>query len=98
MAWRETFSVHPAADVFPMMSDEEGARMAPPPKRVTVTVEPGVHACHSRTCATAQGRKCNCKRTHQAWVRDPRSGKRIYHRCATRGGACMASGRPRGAP
>ena len=49
-----------------------------------VTVEPGVQACHSRACATARGRKCNCKPTHQAWVHDPRSGKRIYHRCATR--------------
>lgn len=49
-----------------------------------VTVEPGVQACHSRTCAGAEGRKCNCKPTYQAWARDSRSGKRIYHRCASR--------------
>jgi len=48
------------------------------------TVEPGVQACHSRGCATAEGRKCNCKPTYQAWVRDSRSGKRLYHRCPTR--------------
>ncbi len=73
------------------------APMEKTPQRVTV--EPGVQACHSRARATARGRKCNCAPTHQAWVRDPRSGKRIYHRCAIAGGGPrLAARRPRRAP
>ncbi len=71
------------------------APMEKTPQRVTV--EPGVQACHSRKCASAVGRKCNCDPTYQAWARDPRSGKRLYHRCAG-GGPRLAPGRPRGAP
>ena len=58
-----------------------GGRLMAAPR---ITVEQGVQACHTRTCALVEGKKCSCKPTFRAWVSDSRTRKRIYHRCATR--------------
>ena len=41
--------------------------MAAPP----ITVEQGVQACHARNSGISE--KCNCRRSYQAWVSDPRT-------------------------
>src|SRR5215210_4742361 len=54
------------------------------PRRVNVTIKPGLQECHSRSCAIGDSGRCNCKPSYQAWVRDPRSGQRMSHRCASK--------------
>ena len=52
--------------------------MAAPP----ITVEQGVQACHARNSGISE--KCNCRRSYQAWVSDPRTRSGFITRCASR--------------
>ena len=44
MGWRDEYKVHPAADIFPMMSDDEQASTLPPDGRSEGNEPPAVGA------------------------------------------------------
>lgn len=39
--------------------------------------KPGIRVRHARTCRTADGGKCNCKPSYEAWVFSARDGRKI---------------------
>ena len=54
---------------------------------------------HSRACASARGKRCNCKPTIEAWAYDRRSGRKIrrsFTGPGARGGEALARRRDRG--